>query len=193
VTIVGFNLGTVSEVYMVDPVLNVTLIMPAVYLVDHQTLTFTVPEWQGANLTLYVDVSDQTSTPILIFSYSPPVFTVTYGALPTSGGAPFQLRGSNFGRSPYAMVNGEPVLVAQVFVGGVPVQCNVDTWTDTFIECISPARQGKDVEVRLPPVGCTVCCDLASHGGCVCVGGGVLCVWGGGVWGPSQVAHSAYR
>jgi hypothetical protein len=147
VTILGFNLGTVSEVYLVDNNLNVTLTMPAVYIEDHQKLSFIVPEWQGANHTLYVDVSDQMSTPLLTFSYAPPVFSVTFGSLPTSGGAPFQLRGSNFGRSPYAMVNGEQVLIAQVFVGGVPVVCNTDTWTDSFIECISPARQGKDVEV----------------------------------------------
>jgi hypothetical protein len=147
VTIAGTNLGRVATVFLVDHQLNVTLEVPAVFTQEHRRLTFVVPQWQGANLEVFLDVSGQVSTPSLLFSFAPPVFTVSQTRFPTAGGSRFQLVGQNFGSSPYVTIDGEQVLVAQVTVGGVVVVCPPETWNDTFIECFTPARQGQLVEV----------------------------------------------
>ena len=108
----GINLGRTSYVYLFDAFFNETIELATTYLTNHTSLTFQAPNWQGANLTIYVDVSGQSSTPLLMLSYAPPNFTVSIsGDVPTTGGTIFTITGTNLGRQFVTLSDGITVQV----------------------------------------------------------------------------------
>jgi hypothetical protein len=141
VAVEGDDLGTSSLVYIEDLKMNQTFELETTYLTNHSLLTFTTPDWQGANHRLFVDVSGQVSE-LLTFSYAAPQFAVqinTSAGVPTTGNTPFVLVGNNFGRQFITNAAGELVQIGFVTVGGVPTNCSF--WNTTYIECVTPPWQ----------------------------------------------------
>jgi FG-GAP-like repeat/IPT/TIG domain len=100
--------------------------------------TFVSPVGAGASqpVQVFFGGNPVNSDPDLVFNYDPPVVTAVTDSfagnlLPTSGGVPVTLTGSNFG---------PPATLVTLFVGGVPVRPT--TVTDNSLTFIAPPGVG---------------------------------------------------
>ena len=146
----GENLGRQSTVVFYDEVFEHAFPVVSTYVENDTQVVVTPPNWQGSNLSVFVNVSGQESE-ALTFSYAPPSFVIRVNAtrIPTTGGTLFEIIGVNFGRQ-YATFD-EPdgststIQIGYVTIGGVVATCPV--WTPTYIQCITPEWQGLSLSV----------------------------------------------
>ena len=99
ITIRGTNFGTSATVKLAGsdcPVKSV----------NHSNILCTVPMGQGLGLPLTVTVSGQTSSPFLFDYGAPFIASVTPTNIPTIGGTPITLTGTNFGQAPIVTLGG---------------------------------------------------------------------------------------
>lgn len=152
ITLTGSNFGVLR------PVLTVGGVQVPVLDFDHDFVSFAVPEGQGANLPIVLNVSGQLSPAGSAFiSYAPPRVT-SYWPLQlsgdTRGGEPITLIGENFGlvtgnwklaftrRSSESASSGRRL--ASTFNEVLVTSDLIVQWNHTYIEFVTPPGQGQN-------------------------------------------------
>ena len=96
----------------------------------HTSIVFQLPPGQGVNLTIVVNTGAQSSVPLSVFSYNPPVITDVSPLLgPTDGNADLVVTGLNFGTTTWTII----------FNGAT---CTTKSRTETRIICQLPVGGG---------------------------------------------------
>ncbi|BCX46787.1 hypothetical protein HAHE_06950 [Haloferula helveola] len=109
---------------------------------SHGSITAQAPAGQGTNLPVTVIAGGQSSGPTGQFSYQPPTIVgVTAAALPTAGGVPVTLNGTNFGT------------VATLDFNSVTIP--VDSQTQNTLSFTLPPGEGFDIPVEVTVGGQT--------------------------------------
>lgn len=97
-------------------------------------ITCLTPAGQGTNLAVVVRIPGGPTSQGFAFSYSKPGITgMSPSTVSTAGGTVLTIHGSSFGTS------------GTVKIGGV--NCSVQSWAHTQIECVAPVGQGTSVPV----------------------------------------------
>lgn len=152
ITLTGSNFGVLG------PVVTIGGVQVPLLDFDHNFVSFRVPEGQGANLPIVVDVSGQLPPAGSAFlSYAPPRVT-SYWPLQlsgdTRGGEPITLMGHNFGlvtgnwklaftRQTETVSSGRRRL-ASAFNEVLVTPDLIVEWNHTYVEFITPPGQGQN-------------------------------------------------
>jgi hypothetical protein len=144
----GTNFGTHG--YVIVGTKNATTLLR----VSDTELQVQVPNGQGVNIPVTVNVAGRLSNSAL-FSYAAPIIqSISPANGPTIGNTSITLVGTSFGNEANAVNS------AAVMLGGST--CTVTLHNDTHVICLTPAGQGIGVSLRLT-VGGTQSSNLLSY------------------------------
>lgn len=115
-----------------------------VVVVDHDTISCTIPAGAGTDVGVQVSVAGQSSASANVFDYAASsVSFVSAPSWPTPGGTTVTIQGTNFG--PFGATR-------SVTIGGNP--CSGVSWTShSLISCTLPAGMGTDRAVQVTVAG----------------------------------------